>query len=76
MKNPLAYVFLRIAAFAIPLIALILLGANKYFSVAIAAAVGLTISIVWLSPSREELSRRLYEKYNSETKADKAEDVD
>lgn len=76
MKNPLAYVFLRIAAFAIPLIALILLGANKYFSVAIAAAVGLTISIVWLSPSREELSRRLYEKYNLETKADKAEDVD
>lgn len=76
MKNPLAYVFLRIAAFAIPLIALILLGANKYFSVAIAAAVGLTISIVWLSPSREELSKRLYEKYNSETKADKAEDVD
>ena len=76
MKNPLAYVFLRIAAFAIPLIALISLGANKYFSVAIAAAVGLTISIVWLSPSREELSRRLYEKYNSETKADKAEDVD
>lgn len=74
MKNPVAYVLLRIAAFAVPLVIMLLLGVDKYFAVAVAAAIGLTISLVWLSRSREELSKKLYEKYNQKTDADTAED--
>lgn len=74
MKNPWVYIFLRLLAFGAPLTALLLLGFNAYYSVAIATAIGLTISIVWLSRSREELSKTLYEKYGKESKADTAED--
>jgi hypothetical protein len=53
---------------------LLILRFDPIYSVAVATAIGLTISIVWLSRSREELSKTLYDKFNSETKADKAED--
>jgi hypothetical protein len=76
VKKALTYILLRLAAFGVPLVALIMLGADKYISVAIAAAIGLTISIVWLSPTREELSRKLYEKYNTKTASETAEDND
>lgn len=74
MKNPWVYIFLRLAAFGAPLSVLLLLGFNAFYSVAIATAIGVTISVVWLNKWREELSKKLYDKYNSETKADQAED--
>ncbi len=74
MKNPWVYIFLRLAAFGAPLAILLILRFDPFYSVAIATAIGLTISIVWLSKSREELSKTLYEKFNSETKADRSED--
>ncbi len=76
MKNPWAYIVLRIIAFALPLAALLLLGFNQLFSAIVATAIGATTSILWLSPSREELSKTLFEKYNSESKAAKAEDIE
>ena len=76
MKNPWVYIFLRLAAFGAPLAILLILRFDPYYSVAVATAIGLTISIVWLSKTREELSKTLYEKYNSKTDAEKAEDVD
>lgn len=76
MKNPWFYIFLRLAAFSAPLAILLILRFDPYYSVAIATAIGLTISIVWLSKSREELSKTLYEKYNAKTDAEKAEDID
>jgi hypothetical protein len=74
VKNPWVYIFLRLLAFAAPLTVLLLLGFNGYYSVAIATAIGLTISLVWLSRTREELSKTLYEKFNKESDADRAED--
>ncbi len=76
MKNPLAYIVLRILAFALPLAGLLLLGFNQLFSAIVATAIGATISILWLSRSREQLSKTLYEKYNGESKASTAEDAD
>ncbi|MCX8530262.1 MAG: hypothetical protein ORN27_09400 [Rhodoluna sp.] len=76
MKNPWAYVVLRLVAFAAPLAGLLLLGFNGLFSTIVATAVGATISILWLSRSREELSKTLYEKYKGESKSAKAEDVE
>ena len=69
MKNPWVYIFLRLAAFGAPLAILLILRFDPYYSVAIATAIGLTISIVWLS-------KTLYEKYNSKSDAEKAEDVE
>lgn len=74
MKNPWVYIFLRLLAFAAPLTVLLVLGFPVYFSVAVATAIGLTVSIVWLSRSREELSKTLYEKFGKESAADRAED--
>jgi hypothetical protein len=71
VKNPWVYIFLRLAAFGAPLTILLILRFDPIYSVAVATAIGLTISIVWLSRSREELSKTLYDKFNSETKADK-----
>jgi hypothetical protein len=76
VKNPWFYIFLRLAAFGAPLAILLILRFDPYYSVAVATAIGLTISIVWLSKSREELSKTLYEKYNAKTDAEKAEDID
>lgn len=76
MKNPWVYIFLRLAAFGAPLAILLILRFDPYYSVAVATAIGLTISIVWLSKTREELSKTLYEKYNSKSAAEQAEDVE
>lgn len=76
MKNPWLYIFLRLAAFGVPLGILLLLNFPAIYSVAVATAIGLTVSIVWLSKSREELSKTLYEKYNKTTAAETAEDVE
>ena len=76
MKNPWVYIFLRLAAFGAPLAILLVLRFDPYYSVAVATAIGLTISIVWLSKTREELSKTLYEKYNAKTDAEKAEDAE
>ncbi len=76
MKNPWLYIFARIFVFAAPLGVLLALGFNPFYSVAIATAVGLTVSILWLNRYREEFAKRLYEKFNSKTQAETAEDAD
>ena len=76
MKNPWLYIFLRLAAFGVPLAILLLLNCPLIYSVAVATAIGLTISIVYLSKSREELSKTLYEKYNKASTAETAEDLE
>ena len=76
MKNIWLYITLRILAFALPLALLLALNFNPYFSVAIATAIGLTISIVWLSRTREEMAKTIYEKFNKPTKSETVEDRD
>ncbi|MEY4453144.1 MAG: hypothetical protein RIT51_822, partial [Actinomycetota bacterium] len=46
------------------------------YSVAIATALGLAFSLLFLSGTREELSKRLYERFNRETEEETAEDLD
>ena len=74
MKNPWLYIFARIFVFAAPLGLLLVLGFNPYYSVAIATAVGLTASILWLNRYREDFAKRLYEKFNSKSKSETVED--
>lgn len=76
MKNIWLYITLRILAFAVPLAILLLLQFNPYFSAAIATAIGVTISIVWLSRPREEMSKAIYEKFNKPGKSETVEDED
>jgi len=76
VKNPWLYIFARIFVFGAPLALLLALGFNPFYSVAIATAVGLTASILWLNRYREEFAKRLYEKFNSKSKAETAEDSD
>jgi len=68
------YIFARIIVFGAPLALLLALGFNPFYSVAIATAVGLTVSIIWLNRYREEFAKRLYEKFNAKQKAETAED--
>jgi hypothetical protein len=76
VKNIWLYITLRILAFALPLAVLLVLGFNPYYSVAIATAIGLAVSILWLSRSREELSKTIYDRFNNPSSADTAEDDD
>jgi uncharacterized RDD family membrane protein YckC len=76
VKNPALYIVFRILAFALPLAVFLLLGFNPYFSAIVATALGTAVSILLLSRSREELSKNLYNKFNSESAAETAEDED
>jgi hypothetical protein len=76
VKNPALYIVFRVLAFALPLAVLLLLGFNGFFAAIVATAIGTAVSLAVLSRSREELSKTLYNKFNSETAAETAEDAD
>ncbi|MEY2676894.1 MAG: hypothetical protein RL510_914 [Actinomycetota bacterium] len=76
MKNPWLYILARLAAFGVPLGILLALNFHPIYSVAIATALGLAFSLLFLSGTREELSKRLYDRFNRETEGETAEDLD
>ncbi|SEB47610.1 Protein of unknown function [Paramicrobacterium humi] len=57
-----SYTVLRLLAFIVPLVILLLLGFNEWYSAIIAALVGFAVSLIFLRRSREKVSHSLYEK--------------
>ena len=63
MKNPwLLYTFARIGVFAGILAVLLVIGFNGYYSVAIAAVLSLSFSLIFLNKQRAALSKSIYER--------------
>ena len=63
MKNPwLRYTLARVGVFAGILAVLLLIGFNGYYSVAVAAALSLAFSLIFLKKQREALSKSIYDR--------------
>lgn len=56
-----AYTVLRLAAFAVPLALLLVLGIEPWIATVLAALIGLSVSYIFLRRPREAVSRDLYD---------------
>ena len=56
-----SYTVLRLAAFAVPLAILLILGIEPWIATVLAALIGLSLSYIVLRTPREAVSRDLYE---------------
>ena len=71
MKNPVViYALLRLGTFAIVLSALLLLQFNGYFAALVAAALTLSISLLFFTKQRNEASTYIYENRNKQKDSD------
>lgn len=58
---------MRLAAFAVPLAIMLLLGMIPWLAAVLAAIIGLCISYIFFAKTRNELSTSLYEKRSAKT---------
>ncbi|MEY2698097.1 MAG: hypothetical protein RL720_53 [Actinomycetota bacterium] len=68
---------MRLAAFAVPLAIMLLLGMIPWLAAVLAAIIGLCISYIFFAKTRNELSTSLYEKRSAKrVNADKDADAE
>ena len=68
--------FMRIAAFAIPLVVMLFLGIEPWIAALLAAIIGLCISYIFFAPTRNALSQALYESRQAKKAAVKDEETE
>ena len=66
---------MRLAAFAVPLVIMLLLGMIPWLAATLSAIIGLCVSYIFFAKTRNELSTSLYEK-RGEKKANSDKDAD
>lgn len=71
MKNPwVRYLVLRLGTFAVILAILLVLRFDPYFSSIIAAVLALSISLIFFSHQRDDVSKSIYESRNKKNDSD------
>lgn len=77
MRNPwIVYILARLGVFIAVLAVLILLGLDPFFSAAIAAIVGLAISLLFFSKQRDRVSNSVYNMVNKDKNSPTAENAE